>query len=495
MLLFLTMFSLYGLTSSWYFQSDIRFAFETTYRLVEDHALTIPAGSTTNDCRITIGKDHQWYSQYEPGMSIVLIPFFLIGKFIYLVTGIDARMPISTMILIICGAGLITLIYFDLKKRRYSETICLVTALSYGLFSMIWWYTKPYTRDIVITFLFFSSYYLAESYLKTKQLRSLLLVSLLLTGLIWIKSSAALAFFGYLFLMFGSINSFRTSEIKRILYFILPFAMGVGLLILYNYILFGNFLTGGYDNQLEGAGNLLNAVYGMIISPGNGILIHNLILIPALIGLYRYSPKKYLIFAALIFFPFFLYLGTRWFWNSVPFWGPRYIMYIIPFTAIGLADYLKHLGQKLQNRRLFVVILIISAILHIPAVLMSNGTYQYYLLDHYTLPDYTYTPSLSYGYLNGQILIAGINRQDSVTIKAPENYFVHRFLPDGKEIYDFTSRDYKKKFKLEWDAIAINCWSGYSLSYQLLTITLVVLLFGSIIGLIRTLKQSGTITT
>jgi len=137
-LLFLSVFALTGQGSIQ--SSDGKIMFLLTESLVERQSLIIAEPENTLGLPI--------YSKYGIGMSILAIPFYLVGKLLSMLLGIDPAMATQfcvSMTNAFLSAGTCLLVYrFAFERLRFSPKTALVLAVAYGFSTIAWLYSEEF---------------------------------------------------------------------------------------------------------------------------------------------------------------------------------------------------------------------------------------------------------------------------------------------------------------------------------------------------------------
>jgi hypothetical protein len=159
--------------------------------------------------------------------------------------------------------------------------------------------------------------------------------------------------------------------------------IGVLPLLLYNYVIFGNFLDFTYYHMdpviwphLVGKSgfdfppNLL-IVARLLIDPYRGLFFYSPILIFSLVGL-LYMVKRYKLEALLVSFIFSYLLLVNacwWAWDGGTSFGPRHLLPTIPFLIIPLLFSIKNIPLSILKP----LIIVFPLFLILLVLVLGNG--------------------------------------------------------------------------------------------------------------------------
>lgn len=136
------------------------------------------------------------------------------------------------------------------------------------------------------------------------------------------------------------------------------------LLLLYNYISYGNPLTVGYSTNGQNGFNLGLNIINLLFSDTRGLIIWSPIVLFALIGIGLYARKSKI---ALVFFlvPAVLLIAVYNFWGN--WWGgvstgQRFLTVLTPIFALGIAFFYTQIRFKRLTKFMLLVLVLFSAI-------------------------------------------------------------------------------------------------------------------------------------
>jgi hypothetical protein len=361
--LFLLLTCFFMLTSSATIQTtDGETAYQTTEALGErgSFALLDPevAGDALRAARHTAGG---YYGITGPLQSLLSLPFYLVGR------GVAALFPrvfsgyFTRFFVALTNSPLhaatVALLYLLGRDLGYRRRTALFVALTYGLATLAWPYSRSFFADTPLTFWLVLAAWGMCRYIRTDRWQWLSLVGIAL-GL-GITNKYVMAFslpaFALSLLLFG-MQQERTTRRQWIARTLvsggLPFILIVLALVIFNAARFNHPLETGYTGgapmtsavkRTQSATPLI-ALYGFFFSSGKGFFFFSP---PALLSLWgvtalarRHREEAYLFLAIAILYPL-VYSLTKAGWYGGANWGPRHILCITPFLTLFVGAFLE----------------------------------------------------------------------------------------------------------------------------------------------------------
>ncbi len=359
--------------------------------------------------------------------SYLSVPFYALGAVLFgeapTIAGQDNcwRLPWGPLLTVsflnpLLSVGIVILVMFMVRLYGFSRMESYRLAVLFGLSTMIW----PYAgmgMEVIQTFFLTLTLFFAVCFHRSGKLWHLVMASLAIILLLNTKQSS--------FVFVAPAVIYLGILIKTQLY--LKKRIAIPLMILVSLIGLG-FLTGSlfmkfkadprfYDHIITkltiGGPSIFDFIYGLAISPGEGLFIFNPILIlaiPAWGLFYRKHRADALFFAGVILI--FLIALAR-----VPYilmeegWGPRYLHAILPILFVaGAAGILK---RRTGVKRTAVITLIVISILIQALGSLYLGFQAVNAPIHMGIADYhtiTFTPSLSQIYMAGKCFLSTFSR-------------------------------------------------------------------------------------
>ncbi len=310
-----------------FYSSDEIFYFRLTESLVEQRTLEISP---------YLGHTH---SKYTPGQSLAGIPAYLAGRI--LTKTFPRLFPayftlISSIHLtnIIIGALICLVFYALLRDLEYGRGPSLLATFILGLATTFFPYSKQYFADpLAALFLLLCARDLNHS--RRSPGHSETLAGLFFSLAVFTKVDM----FVLLFPLFLALATWREERGMRMFRFILGM-IPVGVLhAVYNHFNFGGVFHPGYGRQ-DFASPFFSGLYGLLLSPGRGLLIYSPPVFIALAGIAAFRRRH----AAFWFLIAGLSLTriivlSKWFsWQGGWCWGPRLLLPILPLVMLPIVE-------------------------------------------------------------------------------------------------------------------------------------------------------------
>ena len=337
-----------------------------TKTIVENDSFAWPASWFNNQSGYwffpDFGVDNGFISDKAPGMSLVLVPCYLLGKGLYqLIYGVNTNNAVYSSfddfmiyflkICIIFFASLLAVKLFDLlelinQNKKHNLSIVLVCSLG----SLFFLYTPTLFPAVISALLYVYIIYFLLLFVKEKSPVPLLQAGILAGFSIVVEYGSLLMIPWFIwFILIYSLESGLSTILKRILIFVTFVLIGFSPLFVYNYVLSGDpFVTSYFFSHwisfIHFYHNIFDGLLLLLVDPNKGLFILNPILFFACIGFFvpSYFKKHYreliiIVFPCLMFIVFYAKNFDPSGGTAV---GPRYIIALIPLLSIGLQGWL-----------------------------------------------------------------------------------------------------------------------------------------------------------
>jgi len=342
--MFLVLFLAYAYFITGFHSANEGSALALTRSMVDYGTLSIDNYRDLASVDVSFYKNH-YYSDKAPGRGFLAIPLYVTGKFL----GFDKEPYVffsMELMTAFFSALSVVLFYRFALYMKISKGKSFLLAITYGFATILWTFSKtffahPYSAFFNLLALFTLLRAMRESKGKRKYLiysGISLGVALLLE---YTNVAVAILFFSYYFYKLG---------IKNIQFIVIPFLTVSSLLLLYNYLIFGNPLNIPYNYQYS-YGNILETSYfrtdylkeglsGLLFSTWRGLFYYSPVLLLSMVGfLYWFKQRQekdkalplvlMLSFAAILIF----YAATPA-WRGGNSFGPRYLLAVMPFLVL-----------------------------------------------------------------------------------------------------------------------------------------------------------------
>ena len=373
--LFLFFFSVYVLTGQGSIQSaDGKIMFLLTQAMVENHSVSFSEIVSLSD---TPGPQ---YSKYGLGISVLAIPFYLFGKLLSFLLGIEASLATQFTVSMINAmlTALSCLMVFRIATERFEFTlrIGLFLALGFGLSTIAWYYSEDFMSEPATTFFLLSAVYWVTG--KDRATRDLLWAGTFLALAVSCRLAALVVIPGFIFYQWMVWAESAEKDIKQLVMDLLrpaiPVVAVLMLIMIYNYLRFGGPLETGYEKI---SGRFLLGFFGILFSPGKSLFLFNpLTLFGCLASMFflREQRKTALLFGWLIVSH--LVLFSFWHsWQGGMSWGPRLMLVVLPYLILPIGFLLREHKQAVKIPVLLA--LVVGILIQLPSVTVNVARYYY----------------------------------------------------------------------------------------------------------------------
>ncbi|GEM_PF-3430615 len=326
------------------------------------------------------GRNGQLYPQFMPGQAIVNVPLYLIGR---LLSGeaLNLRSVILTHWttslfnpIVIALTGWLVAVFAS--SLGYSSRLSVGLGLAYALCTMVLPYTGTYFSEPLIAGLILLAVYAGYAARTSAYVVRWLMVAGTALGLaVFARERSAIMIPP--FVLYVWLYHRRMLWRGWVAFFapLVIFGLIIGGL---NWSRFGSPLTFSFSilQHTSFTTPLMLGLYGLLISPGKGLLLYNPIAWAGLIGLtimFRTRRREAILFA-LIVLAELLFFAVYEFWTGGWNWGPRYLMPVLPLLVLTAGEWV-HLNPTRLRKSILVALCVIGFGLNLPAVLVDHSRY------------------------------------------------------------------------------------------------------------------------
>jgi hypothetical protein len=157
-----------------------------------------------------------------------------------------------------------------------------------------------------------------------------------------------------------------------------PLIASAVFIALLNWVRYGSPLTSGYSllQQATFSTPLPVGLYGLLFSPGKGLLFYSPILWAGFAGLFIMfrTRRAEAILISLVILADLLFFAMYEFWTGGWNWGPRYLLPMVPLLVLAAGEWV-HVNPTRLRKSILVALCIIGFILNLPAVLVDHSRY------------------------------------------------------------------------------------------------------------------------
>jgi hypothetical protein len=342
--LFLLLTGIYLATMSGHlYAKDEETLFVVTQQLVDKGTFALPAGGTVPLVERG-GTDGRSFSLYGPGQSLAQVPFYWAASRVaaqvppefaryvqrLLVAPFNALVTAATAALLVAFAA----------RLGYARGPALGVGLLYGLTSLAWPHGRTLFSEPLTTLLLLAACFA----LLRGGWRWWALAGLCAGAMLTVKIQAALA--GPVLALYGLLcwQARRPSWLqvgREAAAAVLAGLVPLALLAAYQAYAFGDPFEssyGGADASLFRT-ELSRGAYGLLLSPGKGLLWYSPTLALLAVGLpwfWRQRWREALLCTAMAAVHVLFYARLLY-WHGDGAWGPRYMTFVLPFLYLPLA--------------------------------------------------------------------------------------------------------------------------------------------------------------
>lgn len=311
---------------------------------------------------VNTGADGLRYSRYGPLQSVLAVPFIAAGNALALATPGYGELTLRLVVLLlpaIVAAATAWLVLAWVVEMGFSARIAVLVGLLFGLTSLAWPHSRTFFGEPLATFfLALCGYGLRREARLWWAIGGLAAVGALATKIQTGLALPALALYALAVCWRGDARAFGRALLGRLAFGALGLALPLALLLLYNAQLFGSALNSGYGSvgaqALGQHGNWREGLYGLTISTGKGLIFYAPSMLLGLVGLAARPRQQWResALAALMLLSHLGFYSTVGYWHGDGAWGPRYMVFVLPFAYLPAAGLLAELGARARGWRI-----------------------------------------------------------------------------------------------------------------------------------------------
>lgn len=305
---------------------------------------------------VNTGVDGRRYSRYGPLQSVLSVPFIAAGDALALVVPGYNELVLRLAVLLlpaIATAATAWLLMLWVAELGFSVRIGVLVGLLFGLTSLAWPHSRTFFGEQLATFfLTLCGYGLRRNTRLWWALAGAAAVGALATKVQTGLALPVLALYALAVCWQGNRQEFARALGGRLLFGLLGLALPFGLLLAYNTLIFGAPTNSGYGSVGAQAvaqhGNWRTGLYGLTISTGKGLLFYAPSLLLGLIGLGARPRQQWResMLAALMLISHLAFYSNVDYWHGDGAWGPRYMVFVLPFVYLPAAGLLAALSAR-----------------------------------------------------------------------------------------------------------------------------------------------------
>ena len=375
--LFLFFFSIFALTGQGSIQSaDGKIMFFLTQAMVENQSVSF---SEVISMENAPGPQ---FSKYGLGMSILAIPFYIFGKVLSALLGIEASLAtqfsVSMINALLTAFSCLIMYQFATKRFNFSPRTSLLLASGFGLSTIAWYYSEDFMSEPATTFFLLSAVYFVTSKDPVTRKSDLFTAGTFLALAVSCRLAVLVTIPGFIIYQWAVWAESKEKNVSKLVMDLMrpatPVVLVLIFIMIYNYIRFADPLETGYEKF---AGQFVVGFFGLLFSPGKSLFLFNPLTVLGCLSFplfFREQRKAMLLFGWLIASHLLLFS----FWGDWPGgmgWGPRLMLVVMPYLILPVGFLI---GEYKQVVRIPVIMLLICGVLtQLPSVTVNIARYYY----------------------------------------------------------------------------------------------------------------------
>lgn len=345
-----------------------------TEALVERGELNVPPDITPNGSWF----EGRYFVSYEIGSALVITPWYLAGKLISAVWPLEATMEILLIRAVVStmGAwmgGLIACFMFLISRRLgYSVRLSFFLSVSLVFSTFLLIYLKTILRDVTLAVCLLGSIHFLLRWKDNPLTRFAVIAGALSAAACLVKVTFVLVIPWTIWYMW---NPDRRKSVKHIVAFLLPVGVAFVVTGIYNFARFGNPMEMGYHGGTSFPTPLSTGLYGLVLSPGKGVLWFaplSILTLWAARSFWNDHRREALLMYGVVISTLLFY-AVYFAWGGDGSWGPRYLVMILPLIILATGSWLSKASRLMKQAA--VILVLLGGLVQAGGVLIYHGNY------------------------------------------------------------------------------------------------------------------------
>jgi hypothetical protein len=328
--------------------------FQTVRSLVERQSLAVDCAMNSKYTQTS--QDGQCYSKYDLGLAVASLPLYCLARPF---SGPAPAHPdalslgklfISTFNQLVTAATCAVL-YLTALQLSDSRGQALTLAFAFGLFTLAWPYSSTYFAQPLVGLLLLVAFLILcrrrSPSCRPYAAAGLALAYASFTRLDSVVLAAVIGVYAWHRLRRHGISRRRGTLCMACL--LSPTVLAVIAHVMLNHVRSGNAWQLGYPGE-GWTTPILTGLYGLLFSPGRGIVLYSPLVILAILGLPKLRKRgcgaEAALIGALIIAQLAIYAPWHA-WEGGWSWGPRFLVSTQPLLILGLLPWIEREGLKL----------------------------------------------------------------------------------------------------------------------------------------------------
>ncbi|MBI3365757.1 MAG: phospholipid carrier-dependent glycosyltransferase [Ignavibacteriae bacterium] len=359
--------------------SDENAIFLLTQSIATRGALDVPAGIVDNGSTF----DGRFYIWYEVGQSLITVPLYWIAAGVSQIVHVPPTFQTLFLKAVVgafnavIGALIAVLMFAFGRKLGYTGRTSLMLTLALCVSSFAFPYFKSFLREPLLMLCLSGASYFLLCWREEPESSTWPLLIGVCAGL-GILTKITFALNVALFLLYIVVVARKRmwrGFAKSIVSFAFPVTLAAVIILLYNYLRFGNAFDLGYKGGTAFSTPLYVGLFGLLLSSGKGLIFYAPIVVVGFVSfreLYRRFSPEVLLWMAIIGVNVLLH-AKYIAWAGDGSWGPRYLVPILALVILPAGEVLER-GSTIA-RRFCHGLIVIGIIIQLGGTTIYAGNY------------------------------------------------------------------------------------------------------------------------
>lgn len=375
--LFLFFLSVYALTGQGSIQSaDGKIMYLLTQAMVENQSVSFSEQVTLAD------SPGPQYSKYGLGMSVLAVPFYLLGKVLSFLLGIEPSLAtqfcVSMINSIITALSCLMVFRFAVERFNFSLRTGWLLSLGFGLSTIAWHYSEDFMSEPAATLFLLLSVYFVTAVDPAQRKRDLVWAGTFLALAVFCRLAVLVALPGFIFYQWMVWSQSKEKNVKELVMDLvrpaIPVIAVLVIVMIYNFLRFENPLETGYEKF---TGRFWVGLLGILFSSGKSLFLFNPLTVLgclAFVNLIKEQRKTAFLFGWLVMSHLILF--SSWYsWQGGMGWGPRFMLVILPYLILPVGFLLRE--HKHVIKAPFLAAIVLGIVIQLPSVTVNIARYYY----------------------------------------------------------------------------------------------------------------------
>lgn len=318
--------------------------FQTVRAMAEDRGLAVDCAIV--DEFVVRHENGRCYSKYDLGLALTSLPFYLVGRLIApdppSMEAVSVPKLAVSMMPQFVTAATCAVLYVLTRHISGQKTAAFAVALLYGTATLAWPYAALYFSQPLVSLLLLVAVTLLIIRPPSSLAVGVVLGWACLTRLDTLP--LALIILGYAGYRLWQPQGNRRQWMERLVWLAAPTGVAILVHLGLNFVRTGDVWQSGYANE-GWTTPLMTGLYGLLFSPGRGLLIYSPLTVLAVAGLWNLWQRGWQAEIALIgglAVGQLLLYAMWWAWEGGWVWGPRFLLSTQALLMVGLLPWLEN---------------------------------------------------------------------------------------------------------------------------------------------------------